>query len=172
MKQIFKDNPLLIKLLCIGMIILSFACTGGGDTSTSSSGAVTLKEGDTAKIGYTTHLVHLSYWTDKLSDNQFMNAKANGKYLFVKITVRNDDKEARTIPPYKLIDENGAVYDTSSKAFGIKDGLGILESLNPSMQKAGWIVFDANPERTYSLKVSGGFWSTDEALIKLSPAQR
>ena len=45
--------------------------------------------------------------------------------------------------------------------------IGILDDLNPSVSKQGFVVFDVPRNHTYRLKVSGGFWSGESALIKL-----
>ena len=181
------------------------------------------KEGDTLSIGYTSYAVRQSWWSSKSSDNPFLDQKPDAMFLFVKLTVRNDDKKPRSIPPFKLIDENGAEYETSSRGwategqkpdamFERKDlfvkltvrnddkkprsippfklidengaeyetssrgwategGINILESLNPSVKKDGLIVFDVPVNRKYKLKVSGGYWSGENALIELDPKQ-
>jgi hypothetical protein len=83
------------------------------------------------------------------------------------LSVRNDDKKPRNIPPFKLIDNRGAEYQTSSKAWGVEDNIGVIESLNPSVTKNGLIVFDVPKSRSYKLKVSGGYWSKEDALIEI-----
>jgi len=98
-----------------------------------------------------------------------MNETPNAGFLFIELTVRNNDKKARTIPPFKLIDENGAEYDSSNKAWRVKDSIGVVEELNPSVEKKGVVVFDVPQNHRYKLKVSGGFWSKDNALIELFP---
>jgi hypothetical protein len=127
------------------------------------------KEGDTVSIGYTSYAVWESHWSTRLSDNQFLNEKPNAMFLFVELTVRNNDNKPRTIPPFKLIDENGAEYETSSNAWGVEGSIGILESLNPKVEKRGYIVFDIPTNHQYKLKVSGGYWSSEDTFIELSP---
>lgn len=124
---------------------------------------------ETVSIGYTSYVVWRARWADRLSNNQFLDQPPDASYLFLDITVRNDDTKARTIPPFKLIDENGAEYEPSSKAFAVEGSIGPLQSLNPSVQKQGTIVFDVPKERKYKLKVSGGFWSAADALIEIVP---
>ncbi len=80
-------------------------------------------------------------------------------------------EKARAITPFNLIDENGAEYETSSKAWSVDNSIGALDSLNPSVQKQGIIVFDVPVNHTYKLKVSGGYWSAEDALISLLPNQ-
>ena len=126
-------------------------------------------EGETVSIGYTTYVAWQSYWTDKLSDNPHRQTAPNAKYLVIEVSVRNDDNKERSIPPFKLIDSDGREYGTSSSSWQLTDHIGTLASLNPDVQKGGWIVFDCPPERAYKLKVSGGFWSSDDALIQLDP---
>ncbi len=131
--------------------------------------SIVYKERDTVNIGYTSYAVWRSWWSTKLSDNQYMNETPNAGFLFIELTVRNNDKKARTIPPFKLIDENGAEYDSSNKAWRVKDSIGVVEELNPSVEKKGVVVFDVPQNHRYKLKVSGGFWSKDNALIELFP---
>jgi RNA polymerase subunit RPABC4/transcription elongation factor Spt4 len=133
--------------------------------SESKKSSNNYKMGQSVSIGYTSYAVWKAYWSDKLSDNEFMNEAPNATYLFIKLTVRNDDKKARTIPPFKLYDENGAEYETTSKSWSVEGSIGMLEDLNPSVQKTGLIVFDVPKNHNYKLKVSGGYWSSDEAFI-------
>lgn len=130
------------------------------------------KEGDTVSVGYTSYAVWRSWWSKKLSDNQYLDNRPDAMFLFVELAVRNNDRKARTIPPFNLIDENGAEYEISSKAWSVDNSIGALDSLNPSVQKQGVIVFDVPANHTYKLKVSGGYWSAEDALISLSPNQR
>ncbi len=130
------------------------------------------KMGDSVHVGYTTYALWKAWWSDRLSNNQFLNQPPNAKFLFIDITVRNNDKKARTIPPFKLIDEDGAEYDSDSSAWAIEGALGLLTDLNPSVSKQGFVVFDVPPERTYKLKVDGGFWSSESALIEIVPAEQ
>jgi hypothetical protein len=138
------------------------------ETSTTAPKKPTaLKMGEPFKIGYTSYAVWRAWWSNQLSDNQFLNQPPDASYLFIDLTIRNDDNKARTIPPFKLIDENGAEYETSSRAFAIDGGIGPLTSLNPGVKKQGVIVFDVPRERKYKLKVSGGFWSGEHALVEI-----
>ena len=126
-------------------------------------------EGDTVNVGYTTYAVWKSWWSNRLSSNEYLDQSPNATYLFVELTVRNDDKKARMVPPLTLIDENGAEYEASSNGWAVDGAIGILESLNPSVSKQGFVVFDVPKNRTYKLKLSGGYWSGKDAYVLLSP---
>jgi len=130
------------------------------------------KEGDSIHVGYTTYAVKRSWWSTKLSDNQFLNKSPNATYLFVEIYVRNNDKKARMVPPFQLIDENGAEYDSSSNAVMVDGAIGLLETLNPSVNKQGFIVFDVPKNRKYRMKLSGGYWSGSNAYVQLNPKNK
>lgn len=149
-----------------------------GSTSHSSTPSVSskdkpqqklYKEGDTVNIGYTSYAVWRSWWSSRLSDNQFLDQKPDARFLFVELTIRNDDKKARSIAPFRLFDENGAEYEPSSKAWAVEGSIGVLTSLNPSVKKQGFVVFDVPTEHKYKLKVSGGYWSGEDAFVQLSP---
>ena len=125
-------------------------------------------EFQTIRVGHTLYCVRRSWWSNRLSDNQFINQEPDAKFLFVELTVRNNDKKARSIAPFTLIDEKGAEYETSNKAWAVEGSIGALTSLNPNVQKQGFIVFDVPTGHRYKLKVSGGYWSNVYALIRLS----
>lgn len=146
-----------------------------GPTSRSSSSSVSsesrskperkiYKEGETVHVGYTTYTVFQSEWPSLWSSDLQFNQRPNAMYLLVLMAVRNDDKKARMIPPFRLVDENGAEYE----ATGI-GSMGILESLNPSVSKQGLVVFDVPKVHKYRLKLSDGYWSAEDAYIQLSP---
>lgn len=127
-----------------------------------------LNLGETISVGYMSYCVWNAWWSDQLSKNVFLDDKPDAEFLFIELSVRNNDNKARTIPPFLLIDQNGAEYNTTSKAWQVDGGLGLLVDLNPSVTKRGKIVFDIPRNRHYKLIVSGGFWSLDRAIIDLN----
>lgn len=165
------------SLMDTGSGTSSRSTSGGADKKAASQPAATKpkpqpkvhKEGDTVHIGYTTYAVWRSRWSNRLSDNQFLDQRPNAMFLFVEVTVRNDDKKARMVPPFKLIDENGAEYEASSNGWAVEGSIGVIESLNPSVSKQGSVVFDVPKDHTYRLKLSGGYWSTEDAYVQLTP---
>jgi uncharacterized surface protein with fasciclin (FAS1) repeats len=153
--------------------------SGGGSSSSGGSSAgpsegsnpsqKVYKEGDSVSIGYTSYCVWRSWWSNHLSDNEYLDQQPDARFLFVELTVRNDDKKPRSIPPFELVDENGATYETSDKGWAVEGSIGFFDSLNPSVHKQGFLVFDVPPSHKFKLKVSGGYWSGEDALIALSP---
>lgn len=139
------------------------AAVAGGSTEKP------FEQGQSLSVGYTSYLVIRSWWSTRLSDNQFLNEDPNARFLFIELVVRNDDAKARTVPPFKLIDDSGAEYDTSDKSWAAEGALGIIENLNPTVSKQGFIVFDVPPGRNYKLKLSGGFWSGEDGYVRLTP---
>jgi hypothetical protein len=125
--------------------------------------------GETLSIGYTSYAVRRAHWSDRLSSNPFLDKRPNAKWLFVEVAVRNNDKKARMIPPFKLEDEQGREYESSAEATMIENAIGVLDSLNPDVTKQGYVVFDVPPDRIYKLKLSGGYWSTETGYIRIEP---
>jgi len=123
--------------------------------------------GENVDVGYTRYSVRRAWYSDNLSSNEFLNEKPNGSFLFIELSVRNNDNEARTIPPFELVDRTGARYETSSNAWRVDGSIGLLESLNPGVSKRGFIVFDVPKGRKYMLDVSGGYWSSESARIRI-----
>lgn len=142
---------------------------GPARTSGRSKADAIHKEGETVHVGYTSYAVWRSWWSNRLSENQFLDERPNAAYLFVELTIRNDDKKARMVPPLKLLDQNGAEYEASSRGWAVDGAIGIFESLNPTVSKHGFVVFDVPKDRTYRLKLSGGYWSAEDAYVQLSP---
>jgi hypothetical protein len=129
------------------------------------------KTGDGVHVGYSTYAVWSAWWSDRLSNNDLLNQRPNAKFLFIDISVRNDDKQARMVPPFKLTDERGAEYDSDPSAWSVEGSMGVLTDLNPGVAKRGLVVFDVPQGRTYTLKVDGGFWSSESAYIGISPGE-
>lgn len=127
------------------------------------------KMGETVVVGYTAYAVWDAQWRRRLSDNPYLNEPPDASYLFVELAVMNRDRQARTIPPFKLVDEVGREHDTSAKAWRAQRSIGPLEELNPGVTKQGVVVFDVPRNHKYRLKVSGGYWSSDSGLIELTP---
>jgi len=130
------------------------------------------KEGETVHVGYVSYVVWRSWWTFSLGDNEYLHETPDAMFLVVELAVRNDDSESRIIPNFELTDERGATYESSSKAWAIDNSIGILDSLNPGVDKTGLIVFDVPQKDGYRLKASGGFWSKEKVFIELAPRQR
>lgn len=126
-------------------------------------------EGETVRVGYTTYAVWRSWWSNQLSENPLLNQRPNAKYLFVELTVQNNDKKARMVPPFTLIDDSGAEYEASSNGWAVEGSIGLFDSLNPSVSKQGVVIFDVPQSRNYRLKLSGGYWSLQDAFIQLTP---
>jgi len=54
--------------------------------------------GQTLSVGYTSYCVWKAWFSDRLSSNQFLNERANAKWLFLDVSVTNNDKKARLVP--------------------------------------------------------------------------
>jgi len=173
-----KTNFAAGCLALVGIVVLIgiFSSVSQKHPSTSPGGSprpsatpTEYKVGDTIAVGYTGYKVVDVRWSDRLTDNPFLKTRANANYLVIKLGVANGDKQARMIPPFHLVDENGAEYDASSQSVYLSDAFPLLENLNPGVGKAGSIAFDVPRGHTYKLKLSGGYWSRDYAFVELNP---
>lgn len=168
----------LLGILALLFILWIVAHQSTDKSSTASSNSVRpsatpaeYKIGDAVPVGYMGYMVRSATWKKRLTDNQFVKTPPNANYLVVTLGVVNSDKEARMIPPFHLVDENGTQYDTTSQEVYLPDAFPALENLNPSVPRAGTIAFDVPRDHTYKLKLSGGYWSRDSALVSLTPTQ-
>jgi len=118
-------------------------------------------------VGGLSYRVLRSEWVETLSAKKVLDKRPDASFLSVLLTVRNDGKQPRTIPSFGLIDEVEAEYETFEKGWLIDNWLGRLERLNPGVGRSGVIVFDVPQAHRYRLKVLGGLWSQEYALIEL-----
>ena len=125
----------------------------------------TFREKESVSVGYMTYMVSTSSWSSGLRHV----SKPDALFLVVVLAIRNDDKKARTIPPFRLVDERGVEYETTSKGRMQKEVINTLDSLNPNVVKKGVVIFDVPNGHSYRLKISGGYGSGGEnAFVKLS----
>jgi Domain of unknown function (DUF4352) len=122
--------------------------------------------GDAFKTGYMLYQVDSIQWRKRIG-NEYFGDEADARYLLVHIQIKNEDKETRLIPPFKLIDESGATYEESVDRIGLKGGL-LLKKLNPGVSTKATLLFDVPPNHHYKLQVDGGYWSNDKALVVLN----
>lgn len=160
----------------IGFVVYAVYDTSKRQSAQQTSGRISspppqqsnYQIGDNVPVGYMGYKIVGVRWNDQLTKNPYLNARPNSHYLVVEIFVVNMDKKARTIPPFHLVDANGAEYDTTSNGAYLDDAIHALDSLNPEVAKRGTIVFDVPKDRTYKLKLSGGYWSRDDAYVELA----
>jgi hypothetical protein len=69
-----------------------------------------------------------------------------------------------------LLDSAGRKYDSSTAGMFSDGFFRLLDSLNPSVKKRGLVAFDVPSDQEYTLLVSGGFRSGDEAIVPLAQA--
>jgi hypothetical protein len=167
-----------LSLIFIISIALVLGCKSSANSDGSEPGSSQSQSnnshgtGEIVKVGYMEYKVFDSWFTNQLSDKPYQNVSPDAQYLFVDIQMQNDDKEQRTVPEFKLVDESNAEYGTTDKAWGTEGSVGAFQDLNPGVAKRGFVIFDVPATHKYKLKVSGGFWATDEALIDLAPSTK
>lgn len=136
--------------------------------------------GKPATIADVTFIVNSVEETKEIkSGNQFIdNAKTEGKFIILDITVKNDKKESLTIHSsyFKLISADGVEYDPSTDSAVIMamsdEADFFLQQVNPGLSKSGKVVFEVGPNldlTTTLLRGQTGFWGTETVEISLKP---
>src|SRR3990172_13002907 len=82
-------------------------------------------------VGYMFYYIYLACWSNTLRPYSSFNKRPDAKYLFIALGTQNHDTQPRTLPPFKLIDENGNEYDASPNAIYVENALSFFENLNP-----------------------------------------
>ena len=167
------------------IIIIIIASTGNKETSPSASSTNQLKteqkskESITAKIGDEITVGHFVYRVNNIQykktiGNEFASETADGVFLIINISIKNQSKETRTLDGsmFKLVDSDDIVFEHSNKgstALMMVDMETLfLKECQPKIQTSGYLVFEV-PNRTdkYLLQLSGGFWSGATASVVL-----
>jgi hypothetical protein len=137
------------------------------DTQPSSEASNHYAIGDQFQVGYTQYKVLSKKWQRQLG-NEYFGSTADGRYLLIRIQVKNLDREERMVPQFTLVDETGAEYKESHDSLYLGKEAQFMKSLNPSVQTKLIALFDVPPEHHYTLRLRGGYWSSDEAFVKLN----
>jgi hypothetical protein len=131
------------------------------------------KIGDQIEIGNFSYVVNNASFAKSVG-NEFAKETADGIFLIVNMTFRNNDNEEHTLDNsfFKLTDENGTEFETSNDGstaleMSHKPTL-FLKQCNPQITKSGFIIFEVPEKKVYDLHLSGGFWSGKTALVKLT----
>jgi len=120
------------------------------------------KMGEHIFCGYFIYNVVSARWWKGDSENV-----PDAKYLLIKIYVKNIDTKNRTIPPFQLKDDYGRIYNDTTLFLPSIKHIDFLYSLNPGVSTVGTVCFDCPPDQKYILILSGGFWNTEKAFVKL-----
>lgn len=158
---------LLIVALAVGSSTSPGTATDSSQNGAQEKDAAVYTLGEPFKVGYTSYTVHGVTWKKRLG-NAYFGEDADARYLLVDVTIKNEDKENRMIPPFTLQDGAGLSYDESHNSYLLGNKHLTLYSLNPGVQRRGTLVFDIPPENQYRLVVSGGVWSGEAAIVPLN----
>jgi len=107
--------------------------------------------------------------------NQFAQERADGIFLLVDLTITNTSSETRLIDNalFKLQDQSNVSYEPSSEGSTALELSGaktlFLKQCQPNIPTKGVLVFEVpNQKESYTLNLSGGFWSAKNAHVKLN----
>jgi hypothetical protein len=167
-----RTSPNIVKVLVVGCVAFCvFAILVTAFLNTTNDSPRNQRSNSTVGIGESLHVGYMSYrvgnakWSNRLSNNRFLDRRPNAAWMLIGLTVRNDDTKARMVPPLHLVDDRGREYDSSPVL--IDTAIDVLDTLNPGVSKTGYVAFDVPDDQDYRLKVSGGYWSGDDAYIRL-----
>lgn len=132
-----------------------------------------------AKIGESIEVEHFIYRVNSIQyekslGNEFMTQKADGIYLIIDLSLKNQDNEEHTLDGslFQLTDTRGTEYESSTDATTALMMSGnetlFLKECNPNIQKQGYLAFEVPGKGEYYLRLSGGFWTGETATVKLT----
>lgn len=123
--------------------------------------------GQPFSVGYWSYTCNKAFWTPFLGFDPYSTERANGDFIVLDLTVRNDDNSESTMPPFHLVDTDGRIYDESAAGSMSQGFFSVLEGLNPGVSKRGMVAFDVPLGRQYSLVASGGMESAEKVVVAL-----
>jgi hypothetical protein len=157
-----KRTGLKITLVVVGALVLMGGClaivsSGGDGTTTATTESSPDGAGGTEKakpktpgIGDTVKDGKFSFKVTKLENrtqvgSDFLNKKAQGKFLLVHVTVKNIGDEAQSFfgNNQKLLDSKGRKYEADAEAaIYLADSKSLYEEINPGNSVKGRVLFD------------------------------
>jgi|GEM_PF-3079166 len=128
------------------------------------------KEGDNVCIDEFCFIVWRSWWSDSLGNNPFIHSKkADAMYLFVDMTIQNNDSTPRIVRNFKIVDQNGYAYEISNNSWIVEGAIGIYEKINPTVSRRGIYVYDLPQNRQYHMKLISNMFRSNAAYVRLDP---
>lgn len=131
--------------------------------------------GEAVKVGNVVFTVHGTE-TAKTIGNSALSQNAQGTYLIVDASVKNEGKESITTDSsFFKLKSGGAEYEADATAdMYVNDAntMFFLQKVNPGNTTRGKIVFDVNDDvvnaKDTLLNVQTGFFGTEQGQIKIS----
>ena len=158
MNKIVKGLCQLVGGIVILVFIIRAISEKKPDATPAPAVPVTVRPhalGETFSVGYWAYRCDGARWLPFIGTG-FSTERPNAAFLVVDITAQNNDTSSSTLPPSHLIDSDGRVYEQSSAGVFMDGIISPLESLNPGVSKHGYLLFDAPPNRQYTLQVGAG----------------
>ncbi|MEK3947316.1 DUF4352 domain-containing protein [Paenibacillus sp. FSL H7-0703] len=131
-----------------------------------------------AKIGEAVQVGNLAVQANKASSkttigqNEYLQKKTSDKYIVVNLSIKNLDKEARTLDAsmFKLIDAAGLEYEPMSDADLYVNDSGnmlFLAKINPGLTKTANVVFEVPKDsKNFKLKADSGIgWEAGKSEL-------
>lgn len=176
-KELLKKKNKLKYLLMTICIIFAVALIGlinvpkeNGNNPQVIATQKIYEERQIAPLKYMEYSAVQSWYQQEIQMPLFIeNKKALSSFLCVEIYVKNTDVESRYIKDiFKLVDENGAEYDSAT--FIIEQSLNYgSDLLNPYVSKQGVVIFDVPKNRQYTLEIRTIWNPKSKVRFKLNP---
>ncbi len=143
------------RLALSGFILLAMSIFAGACKRQAAdiSNLGTFRMGEKVHLGAVTYDVLEAQWKPALGDGT-TGRPPKHRYLFIRLSITNNGTTAISIPGLRLKGSGGTEYSEVSEGLGdVKDWLGLLRTIEPSLTTQGYIVFDA-PMASYSLQIT------------------
>jgi len=156
----------------------SKGATATAESTPAAEEEAVFKVGDVVSVGNMEYTVHSIELLDNVG-NEYLSQDAQGKYLVVDLTVKNNGNEAVMVDSsFFTLKDGEKTFEADSEAsmYANQDESGnsigfFLENLNPDIEMQGKIVFDVSEEQanseTTQLQATTGAFGTESEVINL-----
>lgn len=181
-----------VRFVLVFVLLICFSAVNPDDTPTSTSDNVqtsdssaketaatpaetesskeesTYKVGDRVVVGDIAYTVTNVRTTDSVG-NEYVNAKADGVFVIVDMTIENLGKESNTISSSyaKIVDSQGRTFESDTDAWAYLENNILLKQIQPGLPVKGQAIYDVPKGITCDLQVTDSVWSSDKKSISL-----
>lgn len=147
--------------------------SSGGSQAESAPSNEYKKIGDQVDVGNFSYVVNNARFAKSVG-NEYFKKTADGIFLIVDVTFRNNYNEEHTLDNsfFKLTDEQGTEFSSSTDGESALEASDqetlFLKQCNPHISKSGLLIFEVPEKKIYDLHLSGGFWNGKTATVKLT----
>lgn len=141
--------------------------TNPEETESSTESSI-YKVGDRVVVGDIAYTITNVRTANSVGD-EYLNAKADGIFVIVDMTIENLGKESSTISSsyVKIVDSQGRTFESDTDAWIYIENNILARQIQPGLPVKGQAIYDVPKGITCDLQVTDSLWSSETKSISL-----